>query len=471
MAMLTMRARRFLKKTGRKLSVDGSETIGFDKSNVECYYYHKKGHFARECRAPRHQDNKQTEVTRRNVPVETLALTTLVSCNGLGLEEFVSEPIVSEPTLKKPVVETSEAKASADKPKVNTIKSKTVNTVRPKAVVNVIQGNVVNAAKASAWNMSCLTDFKEIDGGYVAFGGNPKGGKITGKVPKKNNMYSIDLKNIIPKGGLTCLFAKATSDESKLWHRRLRHLNFKTMNKLVKGNLVRENQSNGNAGTKACDDAVGLSARIESSDDDQSLGEEDASKQGRIADIDVDEGIILVDETTEIQGRFDDDVMFDADKDLQGEKVIIEQEVVVDKEPIVDVAKVSAATTVTIDDITLAKALEALKTSKPKIRGIVIKDHQEPSESKTTTTVSSQQPSHVKVQDKGKGIKVESEMPMKKKDQISLDKELAFRLQAKKEEKEEEERLVREKAQRIKEVNIDWDAQRIKEVNIDWDDV
>ncbi|GKA83634.1 putative ribonuclease H-like domain-containing protein [Tanacetum coccineum] len=59
------------------------------------------------------------------------------------------------------------------------------------------------------------------------------------KVPRKNNMYSVDLKNIVPKGGLTCLFAKATSDESKLWHRRLGHLNFKTMNKLIKGNLVR----------------------------------------------------------------------------------------------------------------------------------------------------------------------------------------------------------------------------------------
>ncbi|GKA38287.1 putative ribonuclease H-like domain-containing protein, partial [Tanacetum coccineum] len=59
------------------------------------------------------------------------------------------------------------------------------------------------------------------------------------KVPRKNNMYSVDLKNIVPKGGLTCLFAKATSDESKLWHRRLGHINFKTMNKLIKGNLVR----------------------------------------------------------------------------------------------------------------------------------------------------------------------------------------------------------------------------------------
>nr|GEU44810.1 hypothetical protein [Tanacetum cinerariifolium] len=60
------------------------------------------------------------------------------------------------------------------------------------------------------------------------------------RVPRKNNMYSVDLKNIVPKGGLTCLSAKATSNESKLWHRRLGHLSFKTMNKVVKGNLVRE---------------------------------------------------------------------------------------------------------------------------------------------------------------------------------------------------------------------------------------
>ncbi|GJX15466.1 retrovirus-related pol polyprotein from transposon TNT 1-94 [Tanacetum coccineum] len=59
------------------------------------------------------------------------------------------------------------------------------------------------------------------------------------RVPRKNNMYSVDLKNIVFKEGLTCFFAKATSDESKLWHIRLGHLNFKTMNKLVKGNLVR----------------------------------------------------------------------------------------------------------------------------------------------------------------------------------------------------------------------------------------
>ncbi|GKD33034.1 putative ribonuclease H-like domain-containing protein, partial [Tanacetum coccineum] len=59
------------------------------------------------------------------------------------------------------------------------------------------------------------------------------------KVPRKNNMYSVDMKNIIPKKSLTCIVAKATLDESMLWHRRLGHANFKTINKIVKENFVR----------------------------------------------------------------------------------------------------------------------------------------------------------------------------------------------------------------------------------------
>nr|GFB46100.1 ribonuclease H-like domain-containing protein [Tanacetum cinerariifolium] len=84
MAMLTMRARIFLKKTGRKLTVNGNETLGFDMSKVKCYYCHNRGYFTRECRAPRNQDNKHKESTRRCVPVGTPASIALVSCNGLG---------------------------------------------------------------------------------------------------------------------------------------------------------------------------------------------------------------------------------------------------------------------------------------------------------------------------------------------------------------------------------------------------
>ncbi|GJW63577.1 putative ribonuclease H-like domain-containing protein [Tanacetum coccineum] len=84
MVMLTMRARRFLKNTGRKLTVNGNETIGFDKSKVECYNCHKRGHFSREYRALRNQDNKNKESSRRSLPVETSTSIALVSCDGLG---------------------------------------------------------------------------------------------------------------------------------------------------------------------------------------------------------------------------------------------------------------------------------------------------------------------------------------------------------------------------------------------------
>ncbi|GJT21460.1 putative ribonuclease H-like domain-containing protein [Tanacetum coccineum] len=233
-------------------------------------------------------------------------------------------------TVKRPINNKTATKNNNFNQRVNIVKDinvnvampkAVVNTAKPKAVLNVVKGNkCINHSKKSnpqqdleekgvinsgcSWhmtgNMSYLTDFEEIDGGYVTFGGNPKGEKITGrgtiktgnldfknvyfvrelqfnlfsvsqmrdkknsvlfndtecivlslnfkltdesyvllKVPRKNNMYSVDLKNIVPKRGLTCLFEKATFDESKLWHRRLRHINFKTMNKLVKGNLVR----------------------------------------------------------------------------------------------------------------------------------------------------------------------------------------------------------------------------------------
>ncbi|GJU64531.1 ribonuclease H-like domain-containing protein [Tanacetum coccineum] len=78
MAMLKMRARRFLKKTGKNLGVNGTDTIGFNKTKVECYNCHRRGNFARECKAPRNQDSRNREITRRTVPVEETTSNALV---------------------------------------------------------------------------------------------------------------------------------------------------------------------------------------------------------------------------------------------------------------------------------------------------------------------------------------------------------------------------------------------------------
>ncbi|GJT30781.1 putative ribonuclease H-like domain-containing protein [Tanacetum coccineum] len=98
-------------------------------------------------------------------------------------------------------------------------------------------------------NKAYLSYYEDYNGGFVAFGSDPKGDELNFKLldenqvvlraPRQNGVYSLDLKNIVPSGGITCLYANATTDESKLWHRRLGHVNFKNINKLVKGHLVR----------------------------------------------------------------------------------------------------------------------------------------------------------------------------------------------------------------------------------------
>ncbi|GJU59375.1 uncharacterized mitochondrial protein-like protein [Tanacetum coccineum] len=77
--MLTMMARRFLKNTGKKLDMANKERIGFNKSKVECFNCYKRGHFAREYRAPMNQDNINREPIRRNVRVEETTSNALVS--------------------------------------------------------------------------------------------------------------------------------------------------------------------------------------------------------------------------------------------------------------------------------------------------------------------------------------------------------------------------------------------------------
>nr|GEV32653.1 hypothetical protein [Tanacetum cinerariifolium] len=423
-AMLTMRVKRFIKNTGRKLDLNRKDTVGFDRTKVKCYNFHRRSHFAKECRAPRNKRNKNRNAPTRNAPVDTSTTNDLVVQDGIvsppytgnymppraelsfaGLDDSVFKSKVSETITGVPKIETNASKTSKDslekpktirssapiiedwetnsedehvfepkevnktvkpslekieivnarnttvenenkakKPKkvatlvstakhvntaasrpnvnnalpttyyyfkahspvrrpfnqksaaktnnfnekVNTAKVNNVTTAGPKAVVSTAEGNMNNADQGifdircsihMTANKSYLSDYQKIDGGFVAFGGNAKGCKITGKgkiktrkldfkdvyfvkelkfnllslldesqvllkVPRNNNMHSFDLKNGVPIGGLTCLFVKATLDESNLWHRRLGHINFKTINKLVKGNLVRGLPSN-----------------------------------------------------------------------------------------------------------------------------------------------------------------------------------------------------------------------------------
>ncbi|GKC10160.1 hypothetical protein Tco_1001770 [Tanacetum coccineum] len=205
---------------------------------------------------------------------------------------------------------------------------------------------------------------------------------------------------------------------------------------------------------------VGLSRRVESSDE-EGLGNKDASKQGRIADIDADAGINLV------STHFDVDTDMFGVHDLVGDEVVVEREVVIKAASTIPVSAATTTTAViTNDEITLAKVLDEQKSAKllttttattiiavsirPKAKGLVIHEQ----EQAPTPLVSSQQPSQLNVQDKGKGKMVESE-PVKKlskKDQLMIDEELAFKLQAK---EEEEDRPVR---QREEEANIvSWD--------------
>nr|GEV97403.1 hypothetical protein [Tanacetum cinerariifolium] len=261
------------------------------------------------------------EPLKHSIPTAVLTQFKPVSNNVVRLVSAVLPYIhVTRPRHANPVV--TKSKSPIRRQLTCNPSSKTSNSP-PR--VNVVQVPVVSAAqgKQGTWgnpqlplqdkgvidsgcsrhmtgNMSYLSDFEELNGGYVAFGGNPNGGKITSKgkiktskldfdnvyfvkelkfnlfsisqmcdkknsglftdteclvlssdfklpdksqvllrVPRENNMYNVNLKNIVPSGGLTYLFSKATLDKSNLWHRRFAHVNFKTLNKLVKGNLVR----------------------------------------------------------------------------------------------------------------------------------------------------------------------------------------------------------------------------------------
>nr|GEV31448.1 ribonuclease H-like domain-containing protein [Tanacetum cinerariifolium] len=321
MAMLTMRARRFLKNTRRKLNLNGNDSVAFDKPKWNAIIAEEGStNYVLIAYSTSSASSSDSENASKS-------LNTIIECQlvdkckeGLGynavppphtglfppsksdlsytgLEELFNEPKTKKLKDKSNDVEPESVRKGSDSP---IIEDWVLDDEEEKE--NLQDKGVIDSgcSRHMTGNMSFLIDYKEIDGGYVTFGGNPKGAKITGKckiktrkldfkyvyfvrelkfnlfsvsqicdkknsvlfteteciilsldfklinenrnllrVPRQNNIYSIDLKNIVPTEGLICLFAKATEDESKLWHRRLGHLNFKTINKLVKGNLVR----------------------------------------------------------------------------------------------------------------------------------------------------------------------------------------------------------------------------------------
>nr|GEV05746.1 hypothetical protein [Tanacetum cinerariifolium] len=275
MALLSMRADRFWKKTGKKIRIQGTDVARFDKSKSYMANDEENHALIADEEAPTKfarmaktsvesetglsecADDTVTDYSRPSPAIESTSddaqhrNPSEASSNTISSKSFIKFVKANDSPTKSKTYKVETAK----KPPVKYAEQYRKPTKKPNVRGN--QRNWNNLKSNQLGNISYLSDYEPFDGGYMSFG---QGGcKITGKgtiktgklkfenvyfvkdlkTPRQRNMYSINLNNIVPYKDLTCLVAKASADECMLWHRRLGHLNFKTMNRLVRHNLVK----------------------------------------------------------------------------------------------------------------------------------------------------------------------------------------------------------------------------------------
>nr|GEV99824.1 putative reverse transcriptase domain, ribonuclease H-like domain, aspartic peptidase domain protein [Tanacetum cinerariifolium] len=231
MAMLTIRVRRFMKRIGTSLDMNG-QRIGFDKTMVECFNCHKNGHFARECRAPSNQDNRGREYERTTVPVENPIENALIAQDRIeGIEhlQYVCDKKdvrqirnnsnrvnhkkianqFTHPHPKRgfvpPSVLTRTSKINTAVASVNTAvrpvnaagSQSTMNHSRPISKDNPQQKEykekgVIDSgcSRNMTRNKWYLTNFEAFDDGFVSFG--DRKGRISGKGKIKTGKLDFD---------------------------------------------------------------------------------------------------------------------------------------------------------------------------------------------------------------------------------------------------------------------------------------
>nr|GEY36619.1 hypothetical protein [Tanacetum cinerariifolium] len=277
MALLSMRADRFWKKTGKNISIQGIDVAGFDKSNVECFNCHKMGHFASECKAPRSQDRERRDNYRQGSKDHALvadeealtefALMAKTSADsedidsllesqrldknkeGLGyssvppppaqvysppkrdlswtcIPEFADDT-VTDYSRPSPAIESTSDDAQNRNTYVPEIEA-SPSTISSKPFIKFVKGSFQNniddkgywdsgCSRHMTCNISYLSNYEPFDRGKcIMLGQNFKltdDVNVLLRTPRQHNMYTIDLNNIVPHKDLTCLVAKASADE------------------------------------------------------------------------------------------------------------------------------------------------------------------------------------------------------------------------------------------------------------------